>query len=416
MFYHPRSIVQINDYELNSTLMPFEQWENGEELFIGMDRDADLLDRDIRPWAEECDQMQGIQVFFGGDDAWGGFASRYVEKLRDEYGRLPIWTWGIEEEQGRGQRAKQVSRTINAARTISEMATQASMYVPLAIPAMPLPWYVEIDCNSQWHASALLSMALESMTLPSRLGPDTQRRGLFSDIEAGLNVNGNQRIAQLQCTILDPKSELPVSVNGHGSHDDRAHTTAAHAMVEEDDVEAAISGFDMNLSAGSSGSQSDPSQHRTSYHTFGAVESIRGQAEESKNQELDEDEMSYARKRRRFAGFGVVERFDHAVSEKFNLIVGIDAKTFGRYHSSLEYSLLDSFPRILALRPDLTKVAVRTSLSTTSGIAKRVEALQKIVGRMIKLDERESLTNGLCEISEAYEEGWNSGSDRDSDD
>ena len=104
VFYHPRSIVQINDYELSSTLMPFENWESGEALFVGMDRDSDLLDRDVRVWAEECDQMQGIQVFTGGDDAWGGFAAKYMESLRDEYGKMSIWVWGLEEEAGKGQK------------------------------------------------------------------------------------------------------------------------------------------------------------------------------------------------------------------------------------------------------------------------------------------------------------------------
>lgn len=104
VFYHPRSIVQINDYDLGSTLMPFEKWESGEDLFTSMNKDVDLLDRDIRVWAEECDQMQGIQVFTGGDDAWSAFAANYVESLRDEFGKLGIWTWGFEEEQGKGQK------------------------------------------------------------------------------------------------------------------------------------------------------------------------------------------------------------------------------------------------------------------------------------------------------------------------
>ena len=104
VYYHPRSIVQINDYELGSTLMPFEKWENGEALFAGLDREVDLLDRDIRFFAEECDAMQGIQVFAGADDAWGGFAARYVESLRDDYGKSSIWIWGLEEEENKGQR------------------------------------------------------------------------------------------------------------------------------------------------------------------------------------------------------------------------------------------------------------------------------------------------------------------------
>ena len=104
VFYHPRSIVQINDYEVGSTLMPFEKWDSGEDLFASMDRDVDLLDRDVRVWAEECDQMQGIHVFTGGDDAWSAFAARYIESLRDEFGKMGIWTWGFEEEQGKGQK------------------------------------------------------------------------------------------------------------------------------------------------------------------------------------------------------------------------------------------------------------------------------------------------------------------------
>jgi len=63
-----------------------------------------LLDRDLRLWAEECDHMQGVEVFAGADDAWGGFAARYVERIRDEFGKVGIWVWGIEGGQGEGRK------------------------------------------------------------------------------------------------------------------------------------------------------------------------------------------------------------------------------------------------------------------------------------------------------------------------
>lgn len=59
---------------------------------------------------------------------------------------------------------------------------------------------------------------------------------------------------------------------------------------------------------------------------------------------------------------------------------------------------------------------MHTSISTTSGVSKRVKALQKLASEMVDRDERESLSNGLGEISEAYEDGWQDGSDEDSDD
>lgn len=295
--------------------MPFEKWENGEELFMSMDRDVDLLDRDVRVWAEECDQMQGIQVYTGGDDAWGGFASRYVERLRDEFGKMALWTWGVEEEHGKGQRAKQLLRSLNAARTIHELSTHASMYIPLSIPAAPLPPYVHLDRTSQWHVTALLSAAVESMTLPSRMRPGMQKRGVLGDLEAALNVNGYQRIAQLQCSIIiDPNDELSRDSSTHGSKDGRVPLNTNHTMVEEDEDEAVKTSLDINLSSGD-GTHSATSvvKQRASDHVFGAVEEARGKIEVAQKEEIEQEEVSCARKRRRWARLPVIERFVRVV-------------------------------------------------------------------------------------------------------
>jgi Tubulin domain len=97
VFYHPRSIVQLSNYEMNSQLAPFESWNAGQHLFEGLDKQSDLLDRDIRPFAEECDQLAAIQIFASTDDAWGGFSSSYLDVLRDEFGKSSIWLWGLED-------------------------------------------------------------------------------------------------------------------------------------------------------------------------------------------------------------------------------------------------------------------------------------------------------------------------------
>lgn len=76
--------------------MPFEDWAVGEDLFNTIDREHDLLDRDFRAFAEECDQLKGIQIFTGADDAWAGFAARYIDRLRDEFGKKNIWTWALD--------------------------------------------------------------------------------------------------------------------------------------------------------------------------------------------------------------------------------------------------------------------------------------------------------------------------------
>jgi hypothetical protein len=104
VYFHPKSIVQLNEYELGSTLMPFENWSVGEDLFNSLDKEHDLLDRDLRSFAEEADHMQGIQIMASVDDAWGGFAARYMERLRDEYGKTALWVFGLEGNAKQGPR------------------------------------------------------------------------------------------------------------------------------------------------------------------------------------------------------------------------------------------------------------------------------------------------------------------------
>ncbi|KAL8852837.1 MAG: hypothetical protein Q9221_002346 [Calogaya cf. arnoldii] len=395
VFYHPRSIIQINDYELGSTIVPFEKWDSGEELFGKLDKDHDLLDRDMRPWAEECDQLQAIQIFASADDAWGGFASKYVESLRDEYGKTPLWFWGLEQQAGQGQRAKQSTRTVNLAQSLQAISTLASMYIPLAVPTYT-PAYIGLDMSSQWHVSGLMAMAVESTTLPSRQKAGSVKRGLLGDFETALNANGNQRIAELQCSVVDPSSrdsERKTDAS-QAARDNRIAGGQMQKLVYEDEIEQFKRRLDMSFSP----EESSPTalslrQWDRSNHVFGKMESIRGLPLEGDGMN-DEDEAN-SRKRRRLASLPTVER----------------------YYNPLAYPLLDSFPEILVGKGHSSRAAaIHGSLSTTSQMSKRTKGLQNMVSRMVDVVEREALSNGLGEIAEAYEEGWDSGSDEDSSD
>lgn len=56
-----------------------------------------------------------------------------------------------------------------------------------------------------------------------------------------------------------------------------------------------------------------------------------------------------------------------------------------------------------------------TSLTTDTTISGRIKSLETGVSRAIGLEEREALGNELAVLAEAYEEGWDSGSDSDDD-
>lgn len=78
--------------------------------------------------------------------------------------------------------------------------------------------------------------------------------------------------------------------------------------------------------------------------------------------------------------------------------------------------MLDSFPH--DLYPTLKSnegLSVFAALTSSTRTAQRIKSIEATTARMLSVDERENMMNGLGEIREVYETGWSSGSDDDSD-
>ncbi|KFY17912.1 hypothetical protein V492_00292 [Pseudogymnoascus sp. VKM F-4246] len=389
VYFHPKSIVQLNEYELGSTLMPFENWSVGEDLFNSLDKEHDLLDRDLRSFAEEADHMQGIQIMASVDDAWGGFAARYMERLRDEYGKTAVWVFGLEGNSKEGPRSTQFLKLSNTARSIAEVASQASLYIPLTIPSS-LPTYTTLDPSSLWQSSALLSTAVETMTLPSRLHSRIGTRSSLGDTMSALNVNGTQNIARLQMSIgEDPQPNGDSHSAPQETGDSRLATHGGRLSLEDEEGEMAELDMDFfPVDAPQPGVRGRRPEKRL--HTFGRVESSRSD-QDTVEDDAGDDLDGRDRARRRAAGLTIM------------------------YKTSipLAYPLPTSFPHIY--NRTSAALSVRTSLSTDTRVAARIKSLQTTVGRAIGVEEREALSNALGEMAEGYEEGWSSGSDEDED-
>ncbi|KAL4787512.1 tubulin domain-containing protein [Aspergillus varians] len=371
VFYHPRSIVQLNDYELNSRIMPFEDWGLGDDLFNDLDKEHDLLDRDVRPFAEECDQLRAFQIFTSSDDAWGGFTARYVDRLIDEYGKKAVLVWAMED----GRRAHQTSkfkREMNKARSIYAISPEATMYTPVRDPPSRLPSTIHVDNNSEWYTSALISMAVESVTLPTRLRPYQN----FESLLAG--DDSTRRIFELQASILQPEDQ--------DKRRQKLMKRPSTAEPSESGSSKVRTEFDLNFTYDS------PISDKS--HVFNQLQVLRGAKPDDEDEEPSEADPGVIRKMRLYN------------SEPM----------FHRFHTPLPYNILDSFPNDMITLPTLeNKINIVTALTTSTQTAERMKSLESAAGRLIGVDERENLVNGLGEIRESYETGWMSDSDFDDD-
>ncbi|KAK4192026.1 tubulin domain-containing protein [Podospora australis] len=375
VYYHPRSIVQMNEYDIAGTV-PFEKFETGEELFRDLDREHDLLDRDLRPFVEEADSMQGFQVFTGLDDAWGGFAARYLERVRDEYGKGAVWVWGLEQTKRGLTRDKRLQKLANKARALTELYKQATIVVPLAVPER-LPRGVQLDYNSAWHTTGLLAVAVESALLPTRLKDRSQRETL-SSMAATLNTMGKQNVAGLQMRVVGPEEK-------------EAKKISDEDVSEGVKLDISFSPTDQLDSYGrSNGSQRPP---RVFSQLVLSRKPQRDVEEEGWEWEVDDKG-----ERRRTSSYEPVTK---------------------GYNSTLQFPILDSFPDIFRSEdgePLTQAVNITSSLSTDSSVCNRLKNLRTTVIRSIGLEDRETLGNELMEMADEYHEGWSSGSDEGEDD
>lgn len=376
LFYHPRSIIQLNEYEINSSLMPFEKWTTGEELFTNLDREHDLLDRDLRPLLEECDQLQALQIFSSTDDAWGGFTVRYLEALNDQLGKGCRWVFGLKDDKPVA-RERMLLQTANFAQSLSMLDSIASLHVPISSVPASLTRYLALQASSPWHTSALQALAIESLTLPTRLRTSEHGISTFDELEATLNDNGHRRVAGCALSVEDPSHLVQTAQSGgYDTRMTNGNSGDHHAEEVKLDIDTFPSlGHLSNVNGNRLG-------RRT--HVFSKTEILRGQWPST-----DDTEASWADLRDRFA----------------------EGPRTLCSQSTLLFPLLTSYPHIFRFedRPDY--LAVKATLSTSTAIADSIRDLERASRRMIGIEDREALCDGLVGIAEEYDEGWSGGED-----
>ncbi|KAI2639605.1 tubulin nucleotide-binding domain-like protein [Hypomontagnella submonticulosa] len=396
VYYHPKSIIQLSEYELNSTVMPFEKWHMGEELFASLDKEHDLLDRDLRPFVEEADQIQGLQIMTGLDDAWAGFAAKYMERLRDEYGKTPIWVFGVQEPSRGLPREKRLLKLVNKARALTELNLQASLVIPLALPETPLPATVRLDPSSPWHVSALFAAALESITLYTRLRTsDRVYSSNFGSMTDLLNVFGKQTIANLEMSISGDSKPHPNGKNGGTNGlNGRGENGVDFDEESESGSQKGAATLDIDLSSPQDLNLDSSGRRRRKRRIFSQILADRGP------DDLEQADIQHDLEAREM--FGMRRR-----------------PKVHNYRSRVAFPIIDSYPKIFRDvygRPLKDHVSIQTAISTDSTVTDKVKALRNTVLRSIGLEDRETIGNELAEIADSYKEGWSSDSDEDYDD
>ena len=207
----------------------------------------ELIDTDLRHFAEECDSLQGFVVLVDATiGAWPAVAEQTLTELRNAYGsKVSVVCITLHSEAAIGRSTRTQSGMLHSTRTqqhlertnamlsVARLAPLSSMMVPLVLPCQPPPLTQEQVTVSetwlaQWRESARIAAQLiDAITLSSR-SLSVQRYVSLSQLSANMrcvNGSGNESGGAVCCVSamlpIEPQSiaiqQLKAQM-AHGSH------------------------------------------------------------------------------------------------------------------------------------------------------------------------------------------------------
>ncbi|CAM0140076.1 mtDNA inheritance, partitioning of the mitochondrial organelle [Umbelopsis sp. WA50703] len=205
-YFHPRSLNQINQYQMGNSLQPFDTYTAGYNAYDENEKETDSFDETFRFFVEECDQLQGFQIMTSIDDGFGGFTRGFLENVRDEYPKTSILTFGISNSNSPASMRNSQKISLNTSMAAAGISEYSSLYVPIHLPNasdINQSWarHLTINPSLPYHTSAILATAIETASVAWRMKKRSTR---LTDMISTINWRGDSNIASLSiCFPLD---------------------------------------------------------------------------------------------------------------------------------------------------------------------------------------------------------------------
>ncbi|XP_060537992.1 protein misato homolog 1-like [Pantherophis guttatus] len=207
---HPRTILTIHEYNREEESNRLEAFGQGEKLLQDGRYLEELEDR-LHFYVEECDYLQGFQLLCDLHNGFSGVGSKAVELLQDEYAGKGILTCGLTPVLQSSLPHRHFYRLMNTALGIIRLSSQSSLFCPLSLNGrlglkqdgpVSLP-YLQYKPSLDYHTSAILATALDTLTIPYRLQMSDIT---MSNLTETLNFSG-RKVAEASAAVPFPVAE-----------------------------------------------------------------------------------------------------------------------------------------------------------------------------------------------------------------
>ncbi|XP_072304207.1 protein misato homolog 1 isoform X2 [Eucyclogobius newberryi] len=196
---HPRTISVIHQYNHDGDAHRLEAFGQGTTLLDGSVLE-DLEDR-LHFFVEECDNLQGFQVFCDLANGFSGLGSKVTEMLHDSYSGKGVLTWGLAPvNHPNSTTMKDIYHLLNCTLGTVHLSSNSSLFCPMTLrgglglrPTAPVSFpHLNYDPSLWYHSSAVLALALDALTVPYRVRNNSVHMWQVSDT---LAVSGRKVVS-----------------------------------------------------------------------------------------------------------------------------------------------------------------------------------------------------------------------------
>ncbi|XP_073493360.1 protein misato homolog 1 [Phyllobates terribilis] len=217
---HSKSLCIVNSHSHEGAMDGLESFSQGEAMF--KTHLEEVEDR-LHFFTEECDYLQGFQLLCDTQGGFSGVGVRMAEMLHDEYPGRGILSFGTcPAPSGERDPSKAVYQLMNCILALGPLSNHSSLFSPLSVMASlgrragsrtAFP-HLLYDAGSQYHSSAVLAVALNTLTVPYRMASSDLSMLHFAD----MMTFGGRKILSASCSVpfpLQSPMSLPDALLSH---------------------------------------------------------------------------------------------------------------------------------------------------------------------------------------------------------
>lgn len=429
IYYNPKSFNQLSNWEYDPVRYPqgkprgeepkggrkFVNYDTGVAEFkeLNVASDDSYLEAVFRPAVEECDSLSGVSIATECDTAWGGFSSKILQELREDYiPKSSVFVWGLYDDDnslgktlgGNVTGVKNIKQTrqqvLSRIKTTISLANDATLFIPITKPRVPKSVLKNYDATSDWHSTALLTLPFESMSVLSSLRHENRvsMQSIADMLQGGSNRN---IVASLESVILGPQQDrnvlaatrkkLDFDYSGAVFKDSTAHYFSKVGTLRP----PSLSGSTGAAAASSSSSNSNSNSAATTDTRLNTL-SLRNNLSGPDSREVLWEELFHGA---------------HLQADGTPQALLSDVKC------NQPFSLQKAFPGHSALEME-PEDSVFAAMGITTAPRKYLKEMHEFVSRYVRTaDEgRDELKEDSSALAEQYEWGWNSSDDEEDDD